>query len=256
MIRQPDPARLGGWQWLQRSNGRLTRRERLELLGRIAASESRQLADRLGAAVKCRTPRNVDLKTQLRPPDSRFALEVEAAANEQTPALLAHSYRTWIYGRALAEVDAAPLDDEIFYAGCLLHDHGLMSPTAMEDFTLRSAQRALGCAQKTGVDRGVAWRLADAIAVHTTAGITVDRDGPLGCYIQAGAMVDITGSRLWDLPRGVVSRTLQQHGRQGFATELAALITAEADAVPDGRFALLRRCGFIPLMKLAPFDRT
>ena len=151
---QPDPARLGGWQWLQRSNGRLTRRERLELLGRIAASESRQLAHRLQAAVKRRTPRTVDLEAKLRPPDSRFALEVEAAANEQTPGLLAHSYRTWIYGRALAEVDAAPLDDEIFYAGCLLHDHGLMSPTAMEDFTLRSAERALGFADdRRGEDR-------------------------------------------------------------------------------------------------------
>jgi hypothetical protein len=106
------------------------------------------------------------------------------------------------------------------------------------------------------MDRGAALPLADAITVHTIAGITVDRDGPLGCYIQAGAMVDLTGSRLWDLPRGVVSRTLSQHGRQGFATEIAALISAEADAVPGGRFALLRSCGFIHMMKLAPFDRN
>jgi hypothetical protein len=253
---EPDPSRLGGWQWAHRSNGRLTRRERLTLLGRLASSESRRLAHRLYAATGRRAPRTVDLDAGFEPPDSRFAREVEAAAKEQTPGLLAHGYRTWIYGRALAAVDAAPCDDEMLYAGCLLHDHGLMSPIPMEDFTIRSARRALECAQTSGLDPGDALRLADAITVHTTAGIMVERDGPLGCYIQAGAMVDLTGSRLWDLPRGVVSRTLRQYGRGGFAGEIAALIAAEADAVPGGRFALLRRCGFIPLMKLAPFDRN
>jgi hypothetical protein len=256
VIRQPDPSRLGGWQWAQRSNGLLTRSERLELLRRLAVSESRQLVRRLYIAIGRRATRVPDPEADLTPPDSRFTREVEAAAKEQTPGLLAHSYRTWIYGRALAAADSTPLDEEMFYAGALLHDHGLISPMAMEDFTLRSARRALDCAQTAGMDRGEALRLADAITVHTTAGITVDRDGPLGCYIQAGAMVDLTGSRLWDVPRGVVSRALSQHGRQGFAIEIADLISAEADTVPGGRFALLRRCGFIHMMKLAPFGRN
>jgi hypothetical protein len=255
VIGQPNPARLGGWECAQRSNGLLTRRERLELLRRLAVSESRQLARRLYIATSRRAPRPADPDVDLTPPDSLFGREVEAAAKEQTPGLLAHSYRTWIYGRALASADGVSLDDEMFYAGCLLHDHGLISPMPLEDFTLRSARRALDCAHTAGRNRDEALPLADAITVHTTVGITVDRDGPLGCYLQAGAMVDLTGSRLWDLPRGLASRTLRQHGRHGFAAEIAALISAEAAAVPGGRFALLRGCGFIQLMKLAPFDR-
>jgi hypothetical protein len=256
VIRQPDRARLGGWEWAQRSNGLLTRSERLELLRRLAVTESRQLVRRLFIAIGQRAPRLADPDADLTPPDSRFAREVEAAAKEQTPGLLSHSFRTWIYGRALAAADRVRLDDEMFYAGCLLHDHGLISPIPLEDFTLRSARRALECGQAAGMDPDETLRLADAITVHTTAGITIDRDGPLGCYIQAGAMVDLTGSRLWDLPRGLVSRTVRQHGRQEFAAEIAALISSEAEAVPGGRFALLRSCGFIPLMKLAPFDRN
>ena len=42
---------------------------------------------------------------------------------------------------------------------------------------------------------------ADAITVHATPGVTVERDGALGVYVQAGAMFDLTGLRLGDLTR-------------------------------------------------------
>jgi hypothetical protein len=40
----------------------------------------------------------------------------------------------------------------------------------------------------------------------------------------------------------------------GFKREFAALICAEAAAVPGGRFALLARCGMPLAVRLAPFE--
>ena len=52
----------------------------------------------------------VDLDT-FQVPDSKFAREAEDARAEMPPALQGHSYRTWLFGRALADVDGSMEDD-------------------------------------------------------------------------------------------------------------------------------------------------
>lgn len=249
----PDPERIGGLEWTRRTSGRLTRREQLRLLTSIVNSQRDYFLHRLRRDRPSLAARPSD--REIRPPDSRFAREVEAAAAEQSPAIIGHSYRSWIFGRALADVDAVELDEELLYAGCLLHDHGIAPAVPGEDFTIRSARRATECAASAQLDGRRATQLSDAITVHTTPGIRVEHDGPLGYYIQAGAMVDIMGNRLWDLSANLVGDTLTRYDRHGFTRELAGHVAAEARAVRGGRFALLRRCGFIPLMHVAPFDQ-
>ena len=72
-----------------------------------------------------------------------------------------HSYRTWLFGRALATLDGNTMDDELFYCGALLHDYGIVSPTADRDFTLGSVDRMLACTSAAGDER--ADLLGDAI---------------------------------------------------------------------------------------------
>ncbi|MDP7722477.1 hypothetical protein [Mycobacterium sp. TY814] len=249
----PDPNRIGGIEWTRRTKGRLTRREQLQLLGAIVNSQRDYFLNRLRGTRPGTRARATD--REIRPPDSRFAREAEAAAAEQSPVIVGHSYRSWIFGRALADVDGVAVDDELLYAGCLLHDHGIAPVVPGEDFTVRSARRAIECATSAQLDDQRATQLADAITVHTTPGVSVERDGPIGYYIQTGAMVDIVGNRIWDLSARLVDDTLARYDRSGFTRELAAHFTAEAKAVGRGRFALVRRCGFIPLMHMAPFDR-
>ncbi len=196
---------------------------------------------------------NVDLDT-LRVPDSRFAREAEEACAELPPALLGHSYRTWLFGHALAAVDGCELDAELFYCGALLHDYGIVNPTADRDFTLGSADRMLACAQAASVDDQRAELLADGICAHATPGINVDTDGPMGCYLQWGAMADGAGLRIWDIAPGNVEEVLRRYPRGDFKRELVGMIRAEAAAVPGGRFGLLVRCGLPLAVRLAPFD--
>lgn len=252
----PDPNRLGGLAWTRRTQGRLTRAERRRLLGALATAQVENAAGRVRLALGRRNPRASEVDVaNFTPPDSRLAREAEIACDEQPSSIAAHSYRTWMYGLALAAVDRAQLDRELFYCAALVHDYGIAPPVSGRDFTLGGADRALACAAAAERADGEAEQMADAICVHTTPGVTVDRDGAIGCYVQWGAMVDGAGLRLWDVSRANAETVLRDHPRgAGFKGELAALLRAEARAVPGGRFALLARCGLPLATRLAPFD--
>jgi len=251
----PDPQRLGGFGWARRTGGQLTSGERRRLLAAIALGQWENLLGRAKLALGRLPVRAaaVDVQT-FEPPDSSLAREAEQACAEQPEVIIGHSYRTWLFGRALAVVDRSDLDLEQFYCGALLHDYGIAQRTPGRDFTLSSAERMLTCATAAGVSGEEAEVLADAICVHTTPGISPDRDGPLGCYLQWGAMVDGAGLRIWDVAPANVSEVLRRYPRVDFKRQLVELIRAEAAAVPTGRFALLVRCGLPLAVRMAPFE--
>jgi hypothetical protein len=195
----------------------------------------------------------VDLDT-FQVPDSRFARQAEEACAELPPTLQGHSYRTWLFGRALAAVDRSKLDDELFYCGALLHDYGIVSPAPNRDFTLGSVDRMLACANVANLGDERVGLLADGICVHTTPGVKLENDGALGCYLQWGAMVDGAGLRIWDIAPGNVEEVLRRYPRGDFKQELVGMMRAEAAAVPSGRFGLLVRCGLPLAVRMAPFD--
>lgn len=251
----PDPDRLGGLNWARRTGGRLSGPERRRLLAATALGQWEYALGRVKLLLG-RLPRGaeaVDLDT-FAVPDTAFAREAEQACAELPDAVVGHSYRTWLFGRALAAVDEIDLDPELFYCGALLHDHGIASPTANQDFTIRSAERTLRCAEAAGCPPGRAEALADAICVHATPGVTVDTDGALGCYLQWGAMVDGVGLRIWDIAPANVGEVLRRYPRRDFKPKLAQLMRTEAAVVPQGRFKLLVQCGTPLAVRFAPFD--
>jgi hypothetical protein len=250
----PDPQRLGGLAWARRTGGALTKGERRRLFAAIALGQWENALGRAKLALG-QLPAGataIDVKT-FEPPDSALAREAEQACAEQPVAIVGHSYRTWLFGRALATLDRSELDDELFYCGALVHDFGIAQPTRDRDFTLASAERMLACAASAGVASDRAELIADAICVHTTPGVTVERDGSLGCYLQWGAMVDGAGLRMWDISKENVAEVLRRHPRVDFKRQLVALMRAEAAAVPGGRFGLLVRCGVPLAVRTAPF---
>jgi hypothetical protein len=253
---RPDPDRLGGISWLERTRGALTRAEKRSLLGIIARTQGQNIAGRLRLATG-RVPdriAGVD-EALLAPPDSALAREAEEACREQPAALIGHGYRTWAYGRALATIDRIPIDDELFYVAGLLHDAGLLDAVTGEDFTLRSGHRAARCMEASDHADEAIDLVRDAISAHATPGATLEQDGSLAYFIQAGALLDLAGFRLWDLPRSYRQQVLVTHERGAVTDTIIELIRAEAQAVPDGRFALLARCGFTLAIRVAPRPR-
>lgn len=249
----PDLHRVGGLEWTRRTRGALSSRERRRLLGEIVRAQGAYVAGRI-RLLTGRTPEGACSLAlgDFRPPDSALARDAEEACAEQPAAVIGHSYRSWVFGRGLAVLDASALDEELFYVACLLHDHGIADPVEGEDFTLRSAARVERLFTEAGEPPESATLVGDAITVHATPGITPEHDGALGFYVQSGAMFDLAGMRAGDLPRGFREDAIRAHPRAGVTREIARLVRAEARAVPKGRFALIHRCGFNALMWASP----
>jgi len=240
---QLDTSRFG-LRWIEHTGGRLTAIECAQLLVAIALGVPKTIVGFLRLEGWISSPATAADLSAFEPPRSAFARHVEQAAAKQPSEMVAHSYRTWLFGRALAIRDRSGLDPSLFYCAAMLHDLGLVRPTPGTDFTLAGAERAMACAIASGVTRQSAEAIGDAICVHPTPGLSIRRDGALGFYLQAGAIADVSGIRLWEMQDSEVQDILHQHGRgAGFKPMLAEMMRAEAKAVPHGRFALLVRCG-------------
>ena len=154
------------------TQGRLTAAEQRRLVAVILRAQVDNVAGRVRLALGRRPgslPGVGDLPV---PPDSVLARAAEVACLEMDGFLVAHSYRTWLYGWVLAAADGAVLDPELAYAAALLHDVGLVTPTPGQDFTVRSAQRAREVMAAAGASGGDVEAVRDAISVHTLPGVS------------------------------------------------------------------------------------
>ncbi|MDB4972020.1 MAG: hypothetical protein JWN48_361 [Myxococcaceae bacterium] len=184
-------------------------------------------------------------------PDSRLTRLAQEAALDQPAAVTGHGLRTFSFGGALALRDGVKLDSELFYVAALLHDAGLTRAVTGEDFTLRSAALALDACTRAGVSEGQRAIVADSIVAHITPGLTVEQ-GRLGFYIQAGALLDLVGARMRDLPQDFLQRVYARHPQHGMRALIVNSLARERAAVPGGRVALLHCAGFEHAIRLAP----
>ena len=245
----PDPDRLGGIAWLERTRGHLRPPERRVLVRAILRTHAAHARGLVRLALGSRARGSTALPDA---PDSALARAAEAAcADALSPALAAHSWRTWLYGRLLADLDEQRLDPELFYVAALLHDAGLAPAVPGEDFTLRSAARARAVMEAEGVGAADVHAVRDAISVHILPGASSAVDGALGTYLQAGAMLDLVGLRAVEVPAATVRAVNDRHPRGRIVPELVRAARDEASAVPDGRFALVGRSGFLLAVRTA-----
>src|SRR4051812_4885710 len=162
-------AEIGTVAWLERTRGRLSRREQLELTALGVRSQAVLLARRLGrsgARVGRLDPRDVRI------PDSAAAREAEEVCGGLPPAVASPSRRCSLGGAILAAQDGITFDEELFYVAALLHDAGM--PVAAAEghdccFTLDSvlAMRALQLepqARRRAAEDAIALHLNPAVA--------------------------------------------------------------------------------------------
>ncbi len=247
---------LGTLDWAQATSGRLTAADRRSFLApalrqSLAYSVGRL---RLVLGLRRRHAASIDLD-RFELPDSKLAREAEAEARATiSPPMINHSYRSFLYGLALAQLDGVAVDTEHLYATALLHDVALESPDPSCCFAVRGARTMQEVALRAGIDETTARTLAEGIVDHITPGVGHER-GPLAPLLQLGAMVDLTGLRLWEVRADFVEAVLARHPRLGAKRHLGDCWRAEGRAFPEGRAAFLERVfRFSLLLRLAPFE--
>ena len=251
-----DDTTVGTAPWVQRTSGRLTAAERRALLQPLARTHVRNAVGRLRLAAGLAPGRNAHLPpTLLVPPSSVLTRAAEECARSVlTGPLLNHSYRTYVYGRALGELEGTEVDTELLFAGALLHDTGLVNPTGTADFTLASARLARQVAEQVGLSTDATETLMTAITMHYTPGVTVDA-GPVAYLLAAGASVDVVGLRSWELPPATIAEVVRAHPRADFKPVFTEAFRQEAARVPEGRARVLQRYGALAAaIRFAPFE--
>lgn len=229
-------AELGSWDWVSTTDGALTRKQKVQFLPALLGTFGEFVGDRFRLAVGKRrfVPFELD---ELWPevPDSSFCRRAEEEAHElQSEAVVHHAYRTWIFGNALAVIDEARLDPEVFHAGSLLHDAGIEQTHPGQCFTRRSAEAAQKVANEVGLDAERTLEVMNGIVNHITPGLK-SASHPLSYYLQAGAMADLLGLRAWELPPELLKRAEHEFPRLSVHRKLSQCWRAESKAVPKGR---------------------
>jgi hypothetical protein len=238
--------RVNSFRWVESTGGALDRRQRLRLLGPVFRGYfsifRASLPVQLGA-------RGVPSEAVV--PDSRLVQLANEAASDVPEAIAGHGRRTWVFGSVLAAQDEVKLDPELFYVGSLLHDAGLASSVVGEDFTTRSAALALRACEVAGTPSERSAALADGIVAHIAPGLSPKTDA-LGYYIQAGALLDLAGVRMRELPEDFVRGVYARHPNLGVRDFIVKSLAEERRAVPHGRTALLCCAGLRLAIRLSP----
>ena len=249
-------AELGTVDWVQQTSGWLTPTERRSLLRPLAWSHARNAVGRLAMAVRLNSGRRAYVSaSRLVPPSTVLTRAAEDRACGVLPAALVnHSYRSYMFGRALGELEGLEVDDELLFAAAMLHDTGLVNATGDADFALGSARIAREVAEQVGLSSAASTTMQTAITLHHSPGVTVAA-GPVAYLLSAGAGVDVVGLRSWELPTEVLIKAVSRHPRENFKKAFATAFGQEAVRVPLGRTRLLHRYGaFAAAIRFAPFD--
>jgi hypothetical protein len=246
---------LGTYSWVDRTGGQLSTAERRSLRRPLAKAHAANAVGRLSMLARLNSGRHAQITSaRLTPPSSVLTrTAAEQARCRLSPALLNHSYRTFAFGAALAELERVTVDTELLFAAALLHDTGLPSKDRNVDFTLGSARIARDVAEEVGLSTAATETIRTAITLHDSPNVTLAH-GPVAYLLSAGAAVDVIGLRSWQLPPDLLAAALETHPRLGFKREFSAAFRTEAAQVPRGRVQFLRRYGAFDLaIRLAPF---
>ncbi|TCC04327.1 HD domain-containing protein [Kribbella soli] len=147
---------------------------------------------------------------------------------------LEHSVRTWRFGMALARADGADLDPELFYVAAMLHDIGLFRPLAGRCFTAAGV-----AAVRETAPTGTPVRRIEEVEAAIFEHLEIRRpQATLSCYLQAGSLLDVAGTRITALGPQFV-RAACEH-RAGFPAACRDVWRAECRRFPKGRAAYAR----------------
>lgn len=249
-------SQVGSWEWAQRTDGRLGRADRAELLRQGVLA---QLA-RLPAAMRRRLIRDTSSLSLPEPPDTALAKEAEERVRELSkPPLYGHCLRTWAFAAMFAQRDRVDHDEELLYLACVLHDLGLTEAHDGSDpsaacFAVEGARaaHALLCAHQAPEDR--ARTVAEAISLHLNVDVP-DRYGSEAVLLSKGVTLDVVGRRMERFPQAALLEVAERWPRQGSGALLSEDTKRQAERRPQSRAALLHRLGFGKLVAANPLDR-
>ncbi len=127
-------------------------------------------------------------------PNTKLASAVNEFVKSESPAYLYnHCIRSFLFASELAETRNWTCDREVLFLGCVLHDLGLVQKYyGKTRFEVDGANAALKKLEDLGVDQKTKLIVWDAIALHTTFHIPMQKQPEIS-LVQAGSALDVMG---------------------------------------------------------------
>lgn len=166
-------------------------------------------------------------------PLTRFSRAVRQLVAESSPQFLTdHCRRSYALAVLLARAQANPVDEEVLFAGVMMHDLGLTarfhSPSVR--FEVASANTARDFARRHGLSARRADAIWDVAALHATAGLS-DFKSTETALGSAGIVGDVTGLGLDQLDQAAVKAIMVT--RPGFAGPFIEAIVTDLQDKPE-----------------------
>lgn len=193
----------------------------------------------------------------LRPPDTASVRAAQDLARRYlTPALAAHSIRSWYWAAGFAEVLGLEPDRELLAVAALLHDMGL----AEEFDAVRVPYEIAGGHVAAVFGAGAGWsqeqqqRLIDVIERHNWPEVdpAFDVEGHL---LEIATGLDISGARPDALPREYLEEVLAAFPRGTLAADFGDRVAEQAERKPASHAARLLSGGLRAKLTANPLER-
>jgi hypothetical protein len=249
---------IGSLAWTRRTNGLLTRSERRRYVAAALREQMRSaapmLAYRLGRGA--RRQASID-EHDLRIPDSKVALDaVEECKATQSPTIIEHNYRSFLFARAFASLEGIAHDEEVLFVATMFHDAGVFEPDTTNGgrcFTLRGAQDAESHGSAAGWPATRCLAAAEAITLHINPAVALGQ-GAEAHLMHDGVLLDAVGLRAWEIRRDGIERVRARHPRLRFSQDAGGLLSKQGRAIPQCRIAAAMGAGFGLAVKLGPWQ--
>jgi HD domain len=244
---------IGTLAWARRSGGRLgfLDRMRLALQGvRLRALRRKQAG--------MTSPTFAFEPSDLRLPDTPAAKRAVAVVESLSePFLVNHCLRTFCWANLLAKAHKVTHDCELLFVAAALHDLGLTPANRQgrQDehcFTVTGARCASEAMRDVGWTAQRIEAMEEAILLHVNLVVPVDR-GAEAHLLQAGAALDVVGTRIREIEGPGVGAVLARFPRMDFKAKFKATLAHECTIHPCSRIAFFTRRGLNGLIARAPF---
>lgn len=189
-------------------------------------------------------------------PDSQIARQAEKLLRGTSePFLVNHCLRSYLWGAALAEVDKVNFDAELLFVSAVLHDLGLVPRfDTGAPFEHDSATAAHEFAHVHGWPARRTAVAEEAIVLHVAADVTLDH-GAEAYLLWHATAVDVTGSRLDELPATIITQVLSNYPRLDFAASFGELLANQARQKPQSRAAHRVEGGLLERLAACALDQ-
>ena len=245
---------IGTIEWCRKTNGILGRGERARFMAATVLTTARVMPRLVAARTRRGGAAGGPDPSALTPPDTPFTREVLEACADLDPMLVQHGYRSYLYARALGQVDGVSCDDEALFAATILHDYafGEMDTISGKCFTLVGAEVAADLLATSPLSEVLRHDVLDAITLHLNPKVGLQQ-GTLQHLVHDGIVVDVLGIRAAELDRAGARRVQERHPRHGFTIRGEPLLRAHARRVPGCRAHALLTTGFGPALRISPW---